>query len=356
VIREYLCSRPGLSNRLPLNFGRVGAGLLPLRGVLCALLALPILPAYAESDAREWLEKMATAVESLNYQGTLVYMRPGQAETFQVFHRVAGDEVVERVVAMDGDGAEIIRTLEEIICIFPAQRKVVVDKRKGVTGDKNPLTANLPEYTPSMSANYKLALVAGGRVVGRSAVAVSISPNDRFRYGYRIWLDEQTAMPLKTQLIGDDETMPVEELFFTTISMPATVAPELVMSAVDTDGYSWVRHGGGDEPQQVSELQIDWSAAELPAGFMQTDSALEYMAHADQPRVHLVYSDGLASVSVFVDDGAAAAEQEEGLTTMGATNAYSVMINGSLVTAMGQVPAQTVHLIATSMQPQTATP
>lgn len=321
-------------------------------GLCCGIIFFILTPAFAADSPRALLANMAEAVESLNYQGTLVYMRPGKAETFQVFHRVKDGVATERVVAMDGDGAEISRTLDEVICIFPALKKVVVDKRSENTGKQNPLRANLPEYDPSIDAHYQLEIERDVRVAGRSALIVSIRPQDKYRYEHRIWLDEQTAMPLKTQLIGHADKMPVEELFFTSVLLPDLVAEELVRPSLNTEGYTWVRHGGHIQPSSSQVKQTSWVATKLPAGFMLTATTLEYMAQSEEPRIHLVYSDGLASVSVFVDVGVAASEQVDGLTTMGAANAYSVMVDGLLVTAMGEVPAQTVHQIATSMQLQ----
>jgi len=319
-------------------------------GLCCGLIFFILPPAFAADNPRAWLGKMAEAVESLNYQGTLVYMRPGRAETFQVFHRVKDGVATERVVAMDGDGAEISRTLDEVICIFPAQKKVVIDKRGASSGKQNPLRANLPDYDPSMDAHYQLGIERNVRVAGRSALIVSIRPHDKYRYEHRIWLDEQTAMPLKTQLIGHAGKMPVEELFFTSISLPDLVSEELVSPSLDTEGYTWIRNGGRPQHSSSPVDPISWVATKLPSGFMLTATTLEYMAQSEEPRIHLVYSDGLASVSVFVDVGVAASEQVEGLTTMGAANAYSKMVDGLLVTAMGEVPAQTVHQIAISMQ------
>ena len=316
------------------------------------LLLLFAGPLWAADAAKVWLDKMAAAVESLNYEGTLVHMRPGKAETFMVFHRVAEGVATERIVAMDGDGAEIIRTIDEVICIFPASQKVVIDKRGKKTDKQNPLRANLPEYNASMDAQYQLGMQADKRVAGRSARLISIKPKDDYRYEHRIWLDEQTAMPLKTQLIGDDDDMPVEELFFTTILLPELVATEKVRAALDTEGYTLIRNGAHPHQHAEPAGQIAWAATNLPGGFMRTAATLEYMEKSEEPRVHLVYSDGLASVSVFVDAGVGAAEQAEGLTSMGAANAYSMMVEGRLVTAVGEVPAQTVHEIATSMQLQ----
>jgi sigma-E factor negative regulatory protein RseB len=323
-----------------------------LRSLYCSLLILMSGQAFAADEAHVWLDKMADAVDSLNYHGTLVYMRPGQAETFNVFHRVADGRATERVVAMDGDGAEIIRTPEEIICIFPALKKIVVDKRVDVSRKQNPLRARLPDYDSSMDAYYDLTIERGMRLVGRAALIIYIKPKDEYRYQHRIWLDEQTAMPLKTQLIGSDADMPVEELFFTTVSLPVVVSAEMVQSSLDTEGYTLVRHGAHPHEHSAQAAETAWQATDMPGGFMLTASSLEYMEHSEVPRVHLVYSDGLASVSVFVDVGVAASEQAEGLTAMGAANAYSIMVDGLLVTAMGEVPAQTVHRIATAMQLQ----
>ena len=306
----------------------------------------------AAESVQEWLGRMSEAVEMRNYQGTLVYMRPGMAQTFSVYHRVEDGVATERLVSMGGEGAEIIRTHDEVICIFPENKKVVVDKRHDVKDTQNPLRANLPEYSPELQQSYDLKLLPDDRVAGLQAVVVSISPRDQFRYGYRIWLEEQSAMPLKIQLIGDDPSMPIEELFFTSIELPALLPAELVESALDMEGYLWVRHGKQSEHESSPIKEVEWNVTGLPDGFMRTAGSLEFMAGVAEPRTHLVYSDGLASVSVFVDVGSAASEQDEGLTSMGAANAYTLMVEDFLVTAMGEVPARTVHQIATSMRMQ----
>jgi sigma-E factor negative regulatory protein RseB len=307
---------------------------------------------FAEGSVHEWLDRMKQAVEERNYQGTLVYMRPGMAETFTVYHRVEDGIATERVVSMGGDGAEIIRTQNEVICIFPGQQKVVVDQRHDLTVGQNPLRASLPEYSPELQENYELEMLAGGRVTGLAAVTIAINPRDQFRYGYRIWLEEQSAMPLKIQLIGDDVSMPIEELFFTAIDMPGLLPAELIESSIDTNDFSWVRHGKKSHHKYSPAPDIEWEAIKLPAGFMQTAASVEFMAEVSEPRTHLVYSDGLASVSVFIDAAATASEQNEGMTSMGASNAYTLVADDLLVTAVGEVPGRTVRQIATSMQMQ----
>jgi sigma-E factor negative regulatory protein RseB len=324
--------------------------------ILWMLQAVTLSCAFAGAsharDAAGWLAQMSQALESRNYEGTLVHMQPGTAETFHVYHRVADGKSTERLVAMDGDGAEVVRTSDEVICIFPGQKKVVVDKRQSAVSKKGPLRANLPKLTPELAQSYEMLLLDADRVIGRPTVVISIKPLDNYRYGYRLWLDEETALPLRMQLLDLESTMPVEELFFTALTVPGVVPEEKLRSTVNTDDFAWVRHGR--EPGQANPPAgaSKWAAADLPSGFMQTTFTLEYMADSELPRTHLVYSDGLASVSVFIDSVAPTEDKAEGFVAMGAANSYTRTHDGMLITAMGEVPARTVERIASSMELQ----
>ncbi|MEE4186332.1 MAG: MucB/RseB C-terminal domain-containing protein [Gammaproteobacteria bacterium] len=306
--------------------------------------------AMAEPTAEQWLQRMANAVEFLNYQGSLVYMAPGRAETFRVFHRVERNKVTERLIALDGAGAEIIRNDAVVICIFPDTQSVVVEARNAGAKHSNPLQSRLPAYSSSLNEHYRLSIGANERILGRPATVVDIAPRDDYRYGYRLWLDADTAMPLKAQLIGEDAAIPVEEIRFTEIKMPGIVDVSAVQTGLDTTGYSWVLQNNKPGPAVADERVGSWRADEPPAGFELVMSAVEVTQDSPVPRTHLVYTDGLATVSVFVDMGVAASEQAQGLAMMGAANAYSVMRDGLLLTAIGEVPPRTVEKFAYAMR------
>ncbi len=321
------------------------------RTLLMVAVATLLLPANIRAqDAKEWLMRMAEAVEGLNYEGTFVYMTPGKAETFKVFHRVDDRGTTERLIALDGAGAEIIRSATERICIFPRQKLVVVGARSGIDAKGNPLRASLPRYSERLSQLYEIRLLGTDRALNRETAVIAIDPRDIFRFGYRLWLDKATAMPLKSQLIGSNPEMPLEEVRFTHIRLPRLVAAAAVETQLDTTGFTWRRQS--DEPQEAQAAAAvarqSWRSLDLPVGFELLNESLEYTGFSADPRTHLVYSDGLATVSVFVDVAVAASEQAEGLSMMGAANAYSVMQDGQLVTAMGEVPPLTVEQIAFS--------
>jgi sigma-E factor negative regulatory protein RseB len=340
LIQGFLCSRLALKNSLTIF---QGFWVLFIMG-LCPLAVL------ADDSAQVWLERMQLAVDEINYQGTLVHMTPGHAEQFRVYHRVVGEDTTERLVLVDGEGAEIIRTRDEVICIFPNMQSVVVESRQTSHVSSGPLRANLPAFSEALLEHYELSSLADDRVAERSAVVIEISPRDQYRYGYRLWLDQETAMPLKSQLIGEDKSMPLEEIRFISISLPDQVSSEAVQSAIDTTSFHVARHQKAPRQRKDDGEVISWRAREVPPGFMLSVARFEYMeGDSNNPRMHLVYTDGLASVSVFMDIGVAASEQAEGLSMMGAASVFSVMNEGWLVTAMGEVPPRTVERIAVSM-------
>lgn len=315
-----------------------------------ALLLFPALTFAESHEARDWVMRMERAVEFTNYEGSMVYMRREQVGTFHIYHRVIGENVEERLVRMDGEGAEIIRRKNEVICIFPKQRSVVIEKRSKRNRKQNPLAASVPGYTAAMLESYQLILSGTARVAGRETVRVRIAPKDMFRYGYQLWLDKQTAMPLKAQLIDSSRNVAIEEMLFTSIVLGKEISAESVRSAFETDQFNWVRASDSRIIGRSAAAEINWKATDLPPGFMLDDAHLEYSSTNASPRMHLVYTDSIAAVSVFIDEGVAASEQAEGLSAMGAANAYSVMHEGWLVTAMGEVPAGTVQRIAVSVR------
>lgn len=317
--------------------------------IAALLMTLCPVASVADDSAEVWLKRMQQAVENTNYEGTLVHMTPGRVEQFRVYHRVAEEITTERLVLVDGAGAEIIRTPDEVICIFPEQQSVVIESRLVAYADQGPLRANLPAFSTDMIEYYELSVQADDRVAERASKVIVIKPQDQYRYGYRLWLDRETAMPLKSQLIGDDASMPLEEIRFISISLPDEISREAVQPSIDTSKYHVVRHSKAPQYQQDNGEVISWRSHDVPPGFMLSVSRFEYISGNNSPRIHLVYTDGLASVSVFLDVGVAVSEQVEGFSMMGAANAYSVMKQGLLVTAMGEVPPRTVQRIAVSM-------
>jgi sigma-E factor negative regulatory protein RseB len=291
-----------------------------------------------------WLERMNEALANRNYDGTFFHLRNGKVETLRIIHRVEDGRATERLVCLDGNGREVLRNEDEVTCFLPDQRRVLVESRH----DSGPLLGSLPQFGPGLFDYYELKLLAPERVINRNTEVIAVVPKDGYRYGYTLWLDQETAMPLKTQLC-DAKGAVIEQILFASLALPERIEKSAVQPQVNSEGFQWVRQRRPRKPP--AEIEQAWRAVKVPPGFKLTASSKHVVEGSKQQMAHLVYSDGLASVSVFIEVQGPDKERLKGLSRVGSAFAFSTTIKGHQVTAMGEVPVDTVRLIAHSIQP-----
>lgn len=314
---------------------------IPVSVALCCA-ALFAHEAVAD-DASEWLAGMNDALTTRNYDGVFVHVHGGRVETMRIIHRVEDGAVMERLVSLDGSGREFVRTGTELTCYLPDKRTVLVERRP----PESTFLGNLPRFDATTEAFYDLKQMERTRLMGRDARLISVTPRDEFRYGYRLWIDEVTKMPLRTQLC-DARGNVIEQIQFASLALPARIADAAFKPEVDTQGFRWLRQETLQARSGASP--IGWKALRLPPGFRMTLRSAQLMPGSSNQVEHLVFSDGLASVSVFVENSAEGRKPMDGPARVGSSSAFSTTVNGHQVTAVGEVPPETVRFIANSLQ------
>ena len=340
--------------------------------------------AAAADDPREWLERMNNALTSRNYDGTFTHWQNGKVEMLRIIHRVKDGQVSERMVSLDGSGREFIRNGGELACYLPDKRTVLVEKRS----EHNPLLGNFPTFDQASTAFYDIKELKRTRIYRRDARVISVTPKDEFRYGYRLWIDEGTAMPLRTQLC-DARGRVIEQLVLAEdkdLKINTNIPDSAFEPEVSTQGFVWLRSEPGVAPALASRPVRDrWNAIGLPPGFRNIIRAAQVMPGSSGTVEHFVFSDGLASVSVFVESqvisvptsagqdpnsgnakpatptnrpapssataqNALAPPPSNNVAQFGSTSAFSTVVDGHKITAVGEVPPETVRAIANSLQ------
>ena len=307
-----------------------------------------VLTVAAAADARDrtspedWLNRMSSAVASIDYEGTVIRRHNGETRALKVVHKVVDGVVNEKVITQEGKGLEIIRIGNEVHCILPDSKSVLVEQ----WNDQSTLFSTLPGSDAQFSVSYDLSVVREERVAGRPAVLLAIRPHDVYRFGHRLWLDRETAFPLRTELIGNDGQM-IEQLKFADINLEAGVAATSLAPSISLDNFTWYT-----EPRRVAAAEIDseWMCDDLPPGFRVISTRHEQLPGADAPVTHIVYSDGLATVSVFIAEKPEAEMARR--ASVGVSNSYSTQVDDFQITAVGEVPSMTVQRIASSMRRQ----
>jgi sigma-E factor negative regulatory protein RseB len=315
--------------------------------LLAALAGLPVVTAGEgeSAEVQKWLDRMALAIDELNYEGTLAYTRGNQIDALRIFHSVTESGSRERLVSLTGTPREVLRDNDTVRCIFPDSQSVLIDTR--ITERLFPSIP--PEQVANAGARYRFSLGGRGRIAQLDALIINIQPLDDLRYGYRLWLETNTGMLLKSSLL-DTDGQPLEQLMFTEIRIGGRIADSDLIPDVPDGGYVQVEF-----PKSVAEPGIKpeaghWQVENLPAGFMLTGHRHSGAKNNGQME-HLIFTDGLASVSVYVEVDAGEEAPLSGVTRIGAVSMFGIRIDGHTVTAVGEVPAETLRQMASSVQP-----
>lgn len=317
---------------------RLAAGLL-------ALAASQVVFA----DPTAVLLKAADAARTGNYRGTVIYRSGGNMESMRLIHGFANGVERERLVALTGEPREIIRLDNKVTCLLPKDRKLDL-KRPAVKG----LLTNVSvESLRELSAWYELKDIGGARVAGRPCKGVQLAPRDGYRYGFEIWADEATGVPLKVALTGPGR-LALEEMMFTEVEFPASLPEDAFAPGLDPKRFKAVTRaepamkelGGG--AADISDFPLRFE--KLPPGYRVTMREQRPGNDLRGKVEHLMLSDGLSAVSVFAAVGVRPEQAFEGLTQMGAVQAFGRKLGHYHVTVVGETPVVTVEAIAAGLK------
>ncbi len=322
---------------MPQKHRRTAPTLATVIGLLWAVQGMA-----QQSSPEEWLDRMSSAVTSTDYEGTVIRRQRGESQALKVAHKIVDGVVNERLASQEGNGLEIIRIGNEVHCILPDQKSVLVES----WNNQSTLFTALPRSEATKTTQYDLSLVREGRVAGRSAIMLAVRPHDEYRYGHRIWLDRTTAFPLMTSLIDTDGEV-IEEIKFAEITMGDNIGKAALDPSVALDSFTWYR---APDFIESADVESSWSCDDLPAGFRAISTKTEQMADSESPTTHIVYSDGIVNISVFI--AAELMEESGGWALVGTSNSFTAEIDGFQVTAVGDVPGVTVQRVASSMRIQ----
>ncbi len=313
--------------------------------VMASLLSLLPVKAMAQ-DARDWLERMNRALAEKSYEGTFFHERGGHSESMRIHHRVRDGEVAERLVSLDRSGREFIRLGDELSYVLPDQRVVLVERRPRRGG----LLPNFPRLDDYTAQFYRLEPVRQTRFNARDARLVSLVPLDPYRFGYRVWIDARTGMPLKSELY-DRSGRVLERIVFATLQVVADLSDATFKPGIPTEGFRRIESEGGVRYRTVADSAAVWTVRTAPQGFRVTQRGEQLLPGADEPVSHLVLSDGLASVSVFIGARMPPRSAKEIAVErqIGASAAYSTFLHGHHVVVVGEIPVQTARLIAAGL-------
>jgi sigma-E factor negative regulatory protein RseB len=312
-----------------------------LAAALVALFVSLPLWAQAPRDAMDWLYRVAEAPRKLTYTGTFIYQSGSRTETSRITHVVDHGDELERLEVLDGSPRQILRVNDEVQCYLPESRLLIVEKRGAA---RQTFPALLPASIAGLADHYTIRKGATGRVAGFDSQLILIEPKDRLRYGHQFWVDAHTGMPLKAGLI-DERGDPIETFAFTELHIGGAVDKKALKARPEMPGDQWkvvhVSTKSGDDDV--------WRFKTPLPGFRKVIGMRRQM-HPGLPEInHVVFSDGLAAYSVFIEP-LGDSKPETGAFSMGTVNVYKRIADGHLLVVMGDLPPASLKSFAEGME------
>jgi sigma-E factor negative regulatory protein RseB len=319
-----------------------------MRFLLACLLASLSINVYASAETDVWqvLQKAAFAARELSYQGIFVYQIGSKSKSVQITHTFGSKGEFARNVMLDGPPRELLSLGNDLVIYNQKKEKVIIEKRRG----QNMFPAIIPTNLDAIKDSYQLRSAEMERVAGRQAQMLVLESKDNLRYSYRLWVDLEYGLLLKSVMFNSNNEI-MENIAFSQLGL------------FNSSGFDWFQPKIDTKKKYVMEDEVVtaadtavaavWTLKQLPAGFHKVERMLR-MVHGNAiPVTHIVFSDGLASVSLFVEPLSKAVKPKADVkprhSIVGNTSFYVNVTNGYQVTAVGEVPEATVAQIASAV-------
>ena len=290
----------------------------------------------------QWVQSIQQAAVRVNYSGTIVYQAGGEMRTSRITHLFDGAHSHERIQTMDGKPREYIRLRtennDEVRCLIPESRRVIIEHR----AIEEPFPGLIGAPAEAILERYDLKTGEVERVAGIECQVLLLEPRDQSRYGYRLCVDRATGLLLKAQTVGERHEV-LEQVAFTDIRIGERIDRSRLKPAWATDGWTV-------EKSDYRRADLDKAGWVVPApdGFSRTKEVLRRMGPSDAMQV--VFSDGLATMSVFIEPSSAGTPVVDEVQMMGPTAVYARRLGETLVTVIGEVPPSAVRTLAKSVE------
>lgn len=295
-----------------------------------------------ESDAVQVLNKAMQVTSRLNYSGTFVYRHGSVSETSRITHFIDGGKEYEHLEVLDGSPREVVREGEEVTCYLPETRTVFIEKRS----ERGSFPAILPASLSNIAEYYAISNGPPARVAGLETQSIILEPRDEYRYGHRFWVDKASGMLLKATL-SDGQNELLESFVFTELKIGIPPDHARIRVRLKTTEDWHVHHVAARDSGRIEEG--NWQFKNSLPGFRRTAGMRRQVKLNSPESLHFVFSDGLSSISVFIEPNAGTKADKQ-VVNMGSINAYRRIVGAYQVLVMGDVPAVAVQRLADGIE------
>ena len=315
--------------------------MLLIRGLFCIITLFSSNAFAGQDDPWLMLQKASQAARELSYKGVFVYQSGNASKSVQLTHMNYGQGEYARMVVLDGQPREVLSQGSDVAIYSPKNEKIMIEKKRG----QNMFPALLPSNISALKSSYQAKNSGTERIGGRDAFVINLSPRDQMRYGYKFWLDKEYGLLLKTMTVSDHGDG-LEQIAFSQLTLMDDQSMDWFKPKFDpSKSYEMDQDG----PAKATDSDMDWDVAQLPTGYRKVDQVKQPLQGKSGLMTQMIFSDGLASISVFIEPIVKGIRPKVGHAVVGATHFYGLVADNHQIMVVGEVPENAVMQFANTV-------
>ena len=301
-------------------------------------LVFPLL-SLAMEDPWLILEKSAKASQQLNYEGVFHSQSSSESNSTHVIHANIDNKEYCLLKMLDGAPNEVFCSGDMVY--VTSQDGLLIKKRK----NQFLFPSVLPSDIKHLKKNYQLSFGEKKRVADRMAQHIELKAKDNLRFNYHIWIDEKNLLPLKL-IVTNNKNQPIEQSTFTTIAFSEVIDKDIFEKNINLSKV-YVSKNKFIENYVSNKF---WNLKDLPSGFKEVDLISRRVNGLNLLDYQIIFSDGLAYVSLFIRPITRGTEPKEGTVAIGPTNISARYQDGYQIMSVGMVPPETVNTFSGAIE------
>ena len=301
-------------------------------------LVFPLL-SFAMEDPWSILEKSAKASQQLNYEGVFHSQSSSESNSTHVIHANIDNKEYCLLKMLDGAPNEVFCSGDMVY--VTSQDGLLIKKRK----NQFLFPSVLPSDIKHLKKNYQLSFGEKKRVADRMAQHIELKAKDNLRFNYHIWIDEKNLLPLKL-IVTNNKNQPIEQSTFTTIAFSEVIDKDIFEKNINISKV-YVSKNKFIENYVSNKF---WNLKKLPSGFKEVDLISRRVNGLNLLDYQIIFSDGLAYVSLFIRPITRGTEPKEGTVAIGPTNISARYQDGYQIMSVGMVPPETVNTFSGAIE------
>ena len=301
-------------------------------------IVFPLL-SFAMEDPWLILEKSAKASQQLNYEGVFHSQSSSESNSTHVIHANIDNKEYCLLKMLDGAPNEVFCSGDMVY--VTSQDGLLIKKRK----NQFLFPSVLPSDIKHLKKNYQLSFGEKKRVADRMAQHIELKAKDNLRFNYHIWIDDKNLLPLKL-IVTNNKNITIEQSTFTTIAFSEVIDKDIFEKNINLSKV-YVSKNKFIENYVSNKF---WNLKDLPSGFKEVDLISRRVNGLNLLDYQIIFSDGLAYVSLFIRPITRGTEPKEGTVAIGPTNISARYQDGYQIMSVGIVPPETVNTFSGALE------